>query len=623
MEFNVKNYGARGDGITDDTLAIQRALDAADRAGGGTVIMPKGTFIVKGNGDASEGCLLIRDNTTLTGAGMGETIVKLQDNYNQKVTGIIRTESGVVTKNVTVQQLTIDGNMQNNVGEVDGVFCGVSPGSPKADENITFQNMEIHSVSRYAFDPHEITKNLVIRNTVAHHNGKDGYVADFQMDGIFENNIAYANGRHGFNIVTGTVGFVAKNLTAYDNGSNGIVVQRGSDLRDWTRDIQIIGGKYYNNGEEGVLVKISKNVTVTGAEVFANNKYGIHVAGSDGVYVYGNKVYNNSAQGGNFDEVRVDQYDDRAGATKQIWGSHDVFVALNNIYSETGKSAYGVRVLSDASTDIHVGENMITGITRGETWFGANTDTDVSGMVILPPEEEPGPIDPGIDLTQFAKVIFGNATDESILGGGGKDYIDGGAGNDTIVSASGNDLLKGGLGNDNIRSGAGDDTLEGNAGNDYLESGFGNDTLKGGDGDDQLLSGSDNDVLHGEKGNDYLSSFTGDDYLNGGEGNDNMRGGEGNDTLVGGPGSDMLYGGTGADKFVMQNTASVEYVLDFENGVDKIDLSEFNFTDLAALRAAATINVVKTITTIALDADTTLQVKGLSLLDISADDFIF
>lgn len=622
MEFNVRNYGAKGDGVTDDTLAIQRALDAADRAGGGTVIMPKGTFIVKGNGDASEGCLLIRDNTTLTGAGMGQTIVKLQDNYNHKVTGIIRTESGVITKNVTVEKLTIDGNMQNNVGEVDGVFCGVEPGSPRADENITFQNMEIHSVSRYAFDPHEITKNLVIRDTIAHHNGKDGYVADFQMDGIFENNIAYANGRHGFNIVTGTVGFVAKNLIAYDNGSNGIVVQRGSDLRDWTRDVQIIGGKYYNNGEEGVLVKISKNVTVTGAEVYANNKYGIHIAGSQGVHVYGNKVHDNSFKGGNFDEIRIDQYDDRAGATKQIWGSKDVFVALNNVSSDIHTSAYGIRALVDASTGIHIGDNMVTGSARGDVWFGANADTDVSGLVILPPDTTP-PEDPGIDMTQFAQVLLGDAGHNVIVGAAGKDYIDGKEGNDTLTGGASNDLIKGGAGDDMIRGDAGHDMLMGDAGADYLEGGLGNDTMKGGDGDDRLLSGSDNDVLYGEKGNDYLSAFAGDDSLTGGEGNDNMRGGEGNDTLVGGPGSDMLYGGVGADKFVLQNNVSVEYILDFENGVDKIDLSEFHFADLAALRAGAAINVVKGITTFALDADTTLQVKGLSLLDISGDDFLF
>jgi polygalacturonase len=43
--FNVKEYGAAGDGIQDDAPAIQKALDAAGDAGGGMVVIPAGTFL--------------------------------------------------------------------------------------------------------------------------------------------------------------------------------------------------------------------------------------------------------------------------------------------------------------------------------------------------------------------------------------------------------------------------------------------------------------------------------------------------------------------------------------------------------------------------------------------------
>ena len=43
--FDVRAFGARGDGRTKDTAAIQRAVDAAHEAGGGTVEVPAGTYL--------------------------------------------------------------------------------------------------------------------------------------------------------------------------------------------------------------------------------------------------------------------------------------------------------------------------------------------------------------------------------------------------------------------------------------------------------------------------------------------------------------------------------------------------------------------------------------------------
>lgn len=43
--LDVRAFGARGDGTTRDTAAIQAAVDTAGAAGGGTVVLPAGTFL--------------------------------------------------------------------------------------------------------------------------------------------------------------------------------------------------------------------------------------------------------------------------------------------------------------------------------------------------------------------------------------------------------------------------------------------------------------------------------------------------------------------------------------------------------------------------------------------------
>ena len=73
--------------------------------------------------------------------------------------------------------------------------------------------------------------------------------------------------------------------------------------------------------------------------------------------------------------------------------------------------------------------------------------------------------------------IFGDAGNDTILGGSCAEIIHGGAGDDKLIGNGGKDYLCGGQGNDRLEGCQGDDLLDGGQGRDHLLGGLGADTL--------------------------------------------------------------------------------------------------------------------------------------------------
>jgi Ca2+-binding RTX toxin-like protein len=123
--------------------------------------------------------------------------------------------------------------------------------------------------------------------------------------------------------------------------------------------------------------------------------------------------------------------------------------------------------------------------------------------------------------------------------------------------------------------------LDGGEANDVLNGLGGSDTLYGDQGNDSILGSAGTDRLYGGLGADTLSGGDGNDWLSGDEAADRILGNLGDDTIIGGDAGDLLYGGTGgADTFVFQavqdsygtTTATRDRIMDFETGIDRIDL---------------------------------------------------
>lgn len=91
LEFNVKNYGARGNGETLDTAALQKAIDECAQAGGGKVRFPPGRYLTGTVFLKSHVTVYLEAGATLVGSTRLEdypiTISKIRsytDNYTER-----------------------------------------------------------------------------------------------------------------------------------------------------------------------------------------------------------------------------------------------------------------------------------------------------------------------------------------------------------------------------------------------------------------------------------------------------------------------------------------------------------------------------------------------------------
>lgn len=593
---------AETDTAAAQTAAIQSALTNAAGHGGGTVSLSAGTWTLAGTGKAADGCLRMGSDTTLEGAGLGATTLKLADG-SSAVTGIIRTDSGKTladgsfstVSNVTVRGLTIDGNSAKTTGDVDGFYCGPKPGTAQADTNITLDRVEIANCSRYGFDPHEQTVGMSITNCSAHHNGVDGFVLDFCSSVTMSNNVAFANGRHGFNIVTGSHDVVMTNNDAFANGGSGIVVQTGdNEIREFTHAISISGGVVTGNGRAGIDVHMADDVDITGVSVTNNAGAGVSIAGTDHVALSGNSISGNSGL-----PVKIDGY-------LQDFNDTD---ALN------------------------------------DRWI-ATKNVTIDGVAQVEPQQPAGTTAWTWKVTDGDDVITGSSGKDVIAAASGDDTVNGGAGDDTLYGNDGNDILDGGTGNDKVYGGAGNDRLMVSSGFDIVDGGAGSDTVDfskfnaaitvdlAGGGIEATSNGvgvadlfsienvrgtSFNDIITGNALANVLDGGGGADRLDGGAGNDTLIGGGGNDTLIGGAGNDVLTGGTGSDTFRFGPGWGQDTITDFTRKQDKIAIVGVNGLDAFA---KLTITQSGADALVAYGADQ-IVLTGVQASSLAASDFLF
>jgi Ca2+-binding RTX toxin-like protein len=210
----------------------------------------------------------------------------------------------------------------------------------------------------------------------------------------------------------------------------------------------------------------------------------------------------------------------------------------------------------------------------------------------------------GADVAAFERIVLGS--DWIYVGNGQNDLLfETDTSDDGIpLNLSGNDRARLGYGNDSFFLGDGNDIARGGAGEDSLYGGRGNDLLVGGGG---------RDLLEGGQGRDRLLGGDKADYLSGGDGADELDGGARGDWLDGGRGDDRLTGGDGAeaDHFVFRQGDGDDVITDFQDGIDRLDIT----TDRA-------LRLVQTEAGVRIDyGSSSILLLGIDIAQITAEDY--
>lgn len=134
--FNVKAYGAKGDGITDDTAAINAAIAAAAAAAAGgpsTVLLPPANYLALG--------IALKSNVRLS--GYGATIMKnggSSSTYVVTLNGAATSTSTTLTADVAELSVTL--SVTSAVGFSVGDYCLLYDSTNKTGSSLS-RNQEI------------------------------------------------------------------------------------------------------------------------------------------------------------------------------------------------------------------------------------------------------------------------------------------------------------------------------------------------------------------------------------------------------------------------------------------------------------------------------------------------
>ncbi|GGH32156.1 glycosyl hydrolase family 28-related protein [Paenibacillus segetis] len=397
--INVKDHGAKGDGRSDDTAAIQQILDSVD-GNGATVYFPKGTYMIN-----PSKTLLVNSLTKILGDGTSSIIKANDNNFGWE---LMRLHG----HDIEIEGIVLDGNMAVNR------ILVIDPGSSAIKVSNSILSNATHSKDSQSEYYTGIvtgvmiygnTDRITIDNTEVSHISAVNLTADSLIArGIYVTTSWGSNEKVGTNVsITNSH---IHHIGPADDG-DGIYYEDRNLENDKAQDTNsLIANNVFDNNAKRAIKLYAQGITVRDNRIvnsYLKNNY--YYAGNDkgkqapdmyaGISVYGsNNTIKNNTIGG------VGSY--YAAIEVSSWQTvNNVKIDGNQITMGAKSSTVGTTAIRLGNTkDFSIVNNQIENADKGIwTWQNAEKGSIVGNVI----QATQG----GIDLTTYVE----NCTQKNIV----------------------------------------------------------------------------------------------------------------------------------------------------------------------------------------------------------------